>query len=308
LPAPQLVAQLLVQRQPVSGSLSVFPQPGSEPHGRFGVSPDLDEAYAAVKAAREPEHNRRIAAHEASHALVGRALGSFIELVTIVPNGEFAGRCVRRGAPSTSLNLLDQEKCKEPMRAAPTTADIVIVCAHIGSPEIGSRRVDLCEEIVRAQVFMIELLAGSLGERVIFPDLPPLLAEHDRCEAKALASVVCASPAAIDALLAYAEAEAEALIRANLSAVSALTDALVEKGTLFSEEVDQIIATAADAELLAAEQARRLAWLTRSENAAKFRQDNPVSVGSVGSGGAIHAFPPPPLELFIVIRRERKTA
>jgi hypothetical protein len=28
----------------------------------------------------------------------------------------------------------------------------------------------------------------------------------------------------------------------------------------------------------------------------------------LGSGGAIHAFPPPPSELFIVIRRERKAA
>jgi hypothetical protein len=29
---------------------------------------------------------------------------------------------------------------------------------------------------------------------------------------------------------------------------------------------------------------------------------------AIGSGGAIHAFPPPPSELFIVIRRERKAA
>ena len=31
-------------------------------------------------------------------------------------------------------------------------------------------------------------------------------------------------------------------------------------------------------------------------------------IENIGSGGSIHAFPPPPSELFIVIRRERKAA
>ena len=44
------------------------------------MSADQLEAYAAVKAARGPELSRRCAAHEVGHAILGRALGSFIEL------------------------------------------------------------------------------------------------------------------------------------------------------------------------------------------------------------------------------------
>jgi hypothetical protein len=222
------------------------------------MTANTDDTYAAVKASRSPEYNRRCATHESSHAILGRACGSFIELVTIVPHGEYAGRCVRRGAPSPSLNLLDERKCKEP--AAPTTADIVAVCAQIGAPEVGTARVDLAEEITRAQTFIIELLAGSVGERVMFPDLPPLPAEHDRREAEALASVICASPQAIPALLAYCEAEAEALIRANLDIVEALTDALVAEGTLSGDQVDTIIAACVARRSLAAEYERRRRW------------------------------------------------
>jgi hypothetical protein len=235
---------------------------------------ELAETYAAVKAARTPEYNRRCGAHEIGHAIVGRALGSLIEFVTILPDGEYAGKCVRRGAPSASLNLLDQEKVKERQTpAAPTTADLVAACEHIGAPEVGTARVDLAEEITRAQTFIIELLAGSVGEHIMFPDLAPLPAEHDWAEARALASVVCASPAAIDALLAYAEAEAEALIRANIGIVSALVDALVEKGTLIGDEVDAIIAACVARRSLAAEHERRRSWQGVVTNANKFKAE-----------------------------------
>jgi hypothetical protein len=230
----------------------------------------INEAYAAVKAARGLQLSTRCAAHESGHALLGRALGSVIELVTIVPDDVFAGRCVRRGPPSTSLNLLNELKVREPTPAAPTTADLVATCAHIGAPEIGTPRVDLAEEITRAQTHIIELLAGSVAENAMFPDLPPLPAEHDRIEARALASVVCASPAAIDALLAYCEAEAKALICANRDVVETLTDALVEKGTLIGEEVDAVIAACVARRALIAEQERRKRWKNIVASASSF--------------------------------------
>src|SRR4051794_22637308 len=68
-----------------------------------------DDAYAAVRAARSPEMTRRISAHESGHALCAVGLGSLVEFVTIIPHDGFAGRCVRRGAPSTSLNLLGEQ-------------------------------------------------------------------------------------------------------------------------------------------------------------------------------------------------------
>jgi hypothetical protein len=98
------------------------------------------------------------------------------------------------------------------------------------------------------QTLCIELVAGSVCERVLFPDLPPLSAEHDAIEARSIASVICAAPGAVDAFLRYCEAEAEALIRAHLGVVTALSDALFEEGFLDGERVDLIISSAVAAE------------------------------------------------------------
>ena len=97
---------------------------------------------------------------------------------------------------------------------------------------------------------MIELVAGSIAEAILFPDLPPLRAERDKIEARADAAIACASPHSIDAMLAYAEAEAENLIRENLDVTLALVDALVAspKGRLTGEQVDAVIESAMDRE------------------------------------------------------------
>jgi hypothetical protein len=60
-------------------------------------------------------------------------------------------------------------------------------------------------------------------------DLPPLHAEHDKIEARAVAATASASPRSVDAMLAYAETEN--LIRENLNVVLALIDALGGKPT-----------------------------------------------------------------------------
>ena len=225
--------------------------------------------YEAVKATRSAQYSRRIAAHEiGGHAYVGRALGTNVDFVTIVPSGGYAGRCVRHGPPSSSLNLV------APMTPAPTTAQLVDICASIGAPQIGSRRVEIAEEMARAMIMITELVSGSVCERIMYPDLPALGAEHDMIEARALASVVCSSPGAIGAMLAYAEAEAEALIRAHLPVVTALIDQLVEHGTLSGEQVDEIISGALARFALAKEQARRRDFAQRVKSAAIFAAQN----------------------------------
>jgi ATP-dependent Zn protease len=211
--------------------------------------------------AESAEYNRRICAHEiAGHAFVARACGSIVESVTVIPDGAHAGHCVRRGAPS-SLNVVDEQK------PAATTEQLVNICATIGAPEIGAPRVEFAEEMARALVLVTELVAGRVAERIFFPDHEPLSAEHDQAEAHALASTVSASPAA---LLKYCEAEAEALIRANLPIVSALVDELEEKGTLSGAQVDEVITGAIAAEIAKAECARRQEWMRRTENAKAF--------------------------------------
>jgi hypothetical protein len=72
--------------------------------------------------------------------------------------------------------------------------------------------------------------------------------------------------------LQFAEVEAGALIRAHLGAVTALADALIERGTLNGDEVDAIITRAVDIEKLAAEKQRRREMQIRAERAEKFMQ------------------------------------
>ncbi|WP_334396463.1 hypothetical protein [Bradyrhizobium sp. AZCC 2289] len=95
-------------------------------------------------------------------------------------------------------------------------------------------------------------------------------AEHDQAEARAFAAIACAAPSAAGALIAYAEAEAEAMLRAHPIVVTALVDAIVEKGTLSGIEVDGIIMQAMAAEGLALERQRRADWTRVEQSAARF--------------------------------------
>ncbi len=214
---------------------------------------------------RSPEYNRRVAGHEIGHAFVARAQGSTVHFVTIVPGRGYEGRCVRSGPPS-QLNLDESPELE--------TNEIVDICSRLEklTPEIGSGRVESAEFYIRAQVAAIELVGGRVAEGILHPDLPPLPAEHDQAEARAFAAVACAAPGAVGALIAYAEAEAEALLRAHPIVVTALVDAIEEKGTLSGIEVDGIIMRAMAAEGVAVEQRRRAAW-KRVEQSATFFSD-----------------------------------
>jgi hypothetical protein len=221
---------------------------------------------------RSAELDRRIATHEAGHALVARWLGTIVELVTIRPSDGFAGRCVRRGA--SPLNLLD---------APGETIDVAETCTRIGAPVAGENRAELAPAIVTAQTLMIELMAGLAAERALFPGLPTLDAPHDLREAEALAST-CASPAAVDALVSYAEHEASAIIAANVDVLRALADALVERGELSGGQVDAIIASAVSRRQAAVERERRADWRRRERNARRFAAMVESATATAGDG------------------------
>jgi hypothetical protein len=75
-------------------------------------------------------------------------------------------------------------------------------------------------------------------------------------------------------MLAYAEAEAENLIRENLGVVLALVDALVasQNGKLTGEQVDAVIKSAMDREHhLTFEVGRRADWANVLQSARGFR-------------------------------------
>ena len=101
------------------------------------------------------------------------------------------------------------------------------------------------------------MLAGSVGESILFPDLEPLPAEHNRAEALALASA-CATPPL--AMVAFREAEARAILTTNRDVHEALTAAHVESNELSGDEDDQIIRHAVAEKAFAVEKQRRTDW------------------------------------------------
>jgi hypothetical protein len=222
---------------------------GREPAGAYPVP------------GRTPEYNRRVAGHEIGHVLLMRALSDKpITSVSITRGDGFEGRACGANYKPSSLHLEDQ------------TVSALDSCARIEklAPGLGSSRTESAELYVRAQTMVIELVAGSIAEKILFPDQPPLRAEHDKIEARAIAAIACVSPRSVDAMLAYAEAEAEHLIRENLNVVLALVDALVESGTLDGEQVDVVIAGAIAARAAEAERVRRADWQRRERSATVF--------------------------------------
>jgi hypothetical protein len=216
---------------------------------------------------RSEQMNRRIASHEIGHCFSARALGNNVFAVTIIPDrrpGGYEGMCMRSGPPSQNYHLEDS--------ATDETDEVVDICSRLERlmPEIGTARVEAAEFFVRAQLNVIELVAGRVCEQILYPDLPDLGAAHDRTEAKAFAAVAVAQPGAIEALIEYAEAAARALLLANLPIVHALIDGLVERGILTGDEVDQIIRDTIAAKAAADERARRAAWNIVEKNAADF--------------------------------------
>jgi hypothetical protein len=129
---------------------------------------------------------------------------------------------------------------------------------------------------IRAQTMVIELVGAQIAESILFPDLPPLGANHDFVEAKAFAGVACAASPAVGALLAYAESEARALLSENIDILGDLVDALVECGTLSGDEVDRIIADRVTLRSIEIEHRCRDDWRGRELNAARFLEGKVV--------------------------------
>jgi hypothetical protein len=209
---------------------------------------------------RTPEYNRRVAGHEIGHVLLMRILSDKpISYVSITRSDGFEGRACGANYRESHRNLEDQ------------SFTVLDGCARIEkmTPGLGSSRVESAELYIRAQTMVIELVAASVCERILFPDQPPLRAEHDRIEARAVAALACASPRSVDAMLAYAEAEAENLIRENLNVVVALVDALVAAGKLTGAEVDAVIERAIAREHLNIEIERRARWRSLEVSAAR---------------------------------------
>jgi hypothetical protein len=215
-------------------------------------------------AGRSAAFTARLAAHEIGHTLVGKCIGTFIHLVTIVPDLGYQGRTVRSG-PVSELDLNDDSKVLN-------TTEVISVCESLLElePELGSNRIASSEHYQRCIGNIMELVAGQEAELLLHSDQPVLGAVHDFVEADAFAKLAVVASPSVEALIKYCQAESRGLLEKNIDIARALVAALIAKGTLLTDEIDQIISATVVARAVEAERVRRNDWHRREQSAAEF--------------------------------------
>jgi hypothetical protein len=119
-------------------------------------------------------------------------------------------------------------------------------------------------------VLCIELVAGTVAEKILHPQDEPLPTYHVQIEAAAFAAIAVSSPRAVPAFLEYAKGEAAALINDHPDDAMEIADGLIEHGILTGDQVDEIIVAALARKTLKIEIERRACWLSVEQNAADF--------------------------------------
>jgi hypothetical protein len=192
----------------------------------------------------------RTSVHEASHCVVGRALGQEVAGCTIVPGDDYAGLT---WGPAFDPSMLSTED------------EVPDLCEAIGElmPGAGEPRINAAESYAHVHVRVVDLMSGTAGELLLHPECTPWMAHSDIRQARALACLICSSEASIDVYLRFGAEEANALIIQHRAAVLAIAEALMIHRTLDAERIDTIIANAP-------ERARRADWAGVMENAAGF--------------------------------------
>jgi hypothetical protein len=195
-----------------------------------------------VTAAATPLHDAgrsevddwRTAIHEASHCVVGRALGQNVAGCTIVPGDGYGGLT---WGPAFDPSMRSND------------TDVPDLCEAIGElmPGAGEPCVNAAEIFAHAHVRVVDLMSGTAGESLLHPECTPWVAHSDIRQARALAGLICSSEESITAYLEFGAEEARALILRHRGAVLAIAEALLIHRTLDAAMIDAIISRAPDA-------------------------------------------------------------
>jgi hypothetical protein len=171
--------------------------------------------------------DQRIATHEAGHCVAACLLGMPPAGATIDEVGAYRG-----------LTWFDDDA--DP-RADPPAGTVAIVAElQPLMPKLGRNRDAVAADLMRCADHVIVSLAGIEAERLI-TGAAMASTGHDLQEARALASLIVRSPAAVDTYLTYARAEARALLAEHANAVQAIASALVEHRTLNAGQIGKIM-------------------------------------------------------------------
>jgi hypothetical protein len=230
-----------------------------------GIAPPMSAGSAAAVIGaglpddgREPDRSEaddiRVCFHESSHAAVGRRWSDLGGMTAVAGDG-FSGRCWGPQFESRFAN--DDDRTPS-------------LCAKIARlmPQPGESRAEVADIFLHVHNRVVELVAGTEGERM-FCDGEPWFAADDERQAFALASLVTSSPAAAVAFIEFARIEAISLLTASAHIVRALAAELRIKRTMDGATIDRCIEQAVTTKAAEIEARRRRDWRERAASAAR---------------------------------------
>jgi hypothetical protein len=211
-------------------------------------------------AARSASDDIRICFHEASHAGVGRQLHATA----------LGGCTVEAGPDYSGLTWGPAYVRRTKFSDAPS------LCSQLAGvmPQVGESRADCADLYLHCFHRVVELVAGTEGER-LFCDGEPWFAADDEKQAFAYASLITSSSAAAAAFIEFARVEAVSLLTTSAHIIRALAAELRTKRTMNGRAIDLCIEHAVAAKLIEDEKRRRRDWQQRQASAARFVAEKP---------------------------------
>lgn len=195
---------------------------------------DLVQAVAAKREKMSPEHRRRIAIHEAGHAVVATLLrpGSVVKM-TLTPNGRAQGGVLMADADAPFVTLKDVEERLCDLLAGHAAEEVILGRASSGSG--GSPDSDLGLATLWAVNALANLGMRSGRQRLLWRDVSTVhrlqdALKHDPDLARDVSQ-----------LLEGAHARATDIVRQHRGTVEALADALLALEVLDATQVEVIV-------------------------------------------------------------------
>jgi len=212
---------------------SQFSAPVDVPTGTMATGPCCFNRDAKAAAGGSPLNagrrslDARIPAHEAGHCAAGKVLGQWMDGCTInfVNDGG-------RGHHSMTWSDADTD-------AERSVGDLCAALMQLMSG-IGDDRSDIANELLHAHHQVIALLAGQIAEELLIGEVLPG-SSYDPVDARSIAALIVRTPAALDAYLSHCEEEARGLLVEHQGVVRAIACALIQKCTIFGDEIDATI-------------------------------------------------------------------
>jgi hypothetical protein len=236
-------------------------RPGNLAPGRRRRRRGVSLSAPASRSWRE-RRQQRIAIHEASHAVVGRALNMEIGGATIVAGLDYGGKV---WGPGGGPEQSTAEGTRGTIELYAQARSLMTVLGESLSDGEGFYQM--------ARTRIIELLAGTEGERLLCNG-DPIGSQSDEIQALAISKAFCLMDAyaVLDSFMNYCLAEARALISAHRLAVLAVAEELISKKTIDGAAIDAAIVRGLAKQELDREKVRRADWAAVIESGSSFEK------------------------------------